>query len=303
MAANPIEPQKGEDISPFNQPSNDDHSGLGVEEVDAGRAVQKDSQDDPHVAEAASSSSHQDRVTHEDTSSAPVISVRGPGSATQAEIDERDKTHLPYTSWRPVCVMAKGKEDGHFPGRSFEVGKPIISFDYKRFGRDLKEDDKVTSIVSRDGVTKCTNAHIVTAKGALDTWAIDQILGDVDALGHAEVILKGDGEPALQQVLKEVKKRIHPTIIQAPPAYDPQSNVVAEHAVQDYIGHLRAVKLGLERRWKEELPTKLEIIEWASEHSAFLFTIYQVGKDGQTSWGDQWESQRKTRSWSLASRC
>ena len=107
MAVNPIEPQKGEDISPFNQPSNDDQSGLGVEEVDVGRAVQKDSQDDPHDAEAASSGSHQDRVTHEDTSSAPVISVRDPGSATQAEIDEHDKTHLPYRSWCPVCVMAK----------------------------------------------------------------------------------------------------------------------------------------------------------------------------------------------------
>ena len=54
--------------------------------------------------------------------------------------------------------------------------------------------------------------------------------------------------------------------------------------MQDYIGHLRAVKLGLERRLKEEIPTKLEIIEWASEHSAFLLTRYQVGKDGQTAW-------------------
>ena len=89
-----------------------------------GRAVQKDSQDDPHDAEAASSGSQQDRATHEDTSSAPVIFVRDPGSATQAEIDEHDKTHLPYRSWCPVCVMAKGKEDGHFQeGRLKEANR------------------------------------------------------------------------------------------------------------------------------------------------------------------------------------
>ena len=145
-------------------------------------------------------------ATQDDTSSAPVVSVRDPGSASQSEIDEHDKTHLPYRSWCPVCVMAKGKEDGHFPGRSLEGGKPIIAFDYKSFGQALKEDDKVTAIVSRDGVTKCINAHIVTAEGASDAWVIDQILGDIDALGHVEVILKGDGEPALQQVLKEIKK-------------------------------------------------------------------------------------------------
>ena len=29
------------------------------------------------------------------------------------EVAKHDKTHLPYRSWRPVCVRAKGKEDAH----------------------------------------------------------------------------------------------------------------------------------------------------------------------------------------------
>ena len=83
----------------------------------------------------------------------------------------------------------------------------------------MKEDDKRTAIILRDGVTKCPNAHVTTAKGASDTWLVDRVLDDIDALGHVEVILKGDGEPALQLVLKEVKRRrVHPTFIQAPPA-------------------------------------------------------------------------------------
>ena len=70
-------------------------------------------------------------------------------------------------------------------------------------------------------------------------------------MGHTEIILKGDGEPALIQVMEEIKKRrCHPTIIQNPPAYDPQSNGAAEKAVQDYMSQVRAFKIGLEYRLK-----------------------------------------------------
>ena len=64
-----------------------------------------------------------------------------------------------------------------------------------------------------------------------------------------DVILKCDGEPALVQLVKEVKRlRTQPTFIQHPPAYDPQSNGAAEHAVQEYMGQYRRVKIALERR-------------------------------------------------------
>ena len=57
------------------------------------------------------------------------------------------------------------------------------------------------------------------------------------------------GEPALVQVLENVKlAREAPSIIQHSPAYDPQANRAAEKAVQDYMGQVRAMKIGLE--WK-----------------------------------------------------
>ena len=62
-------------------------------------------------------------------------------------------------------------------------------------------------------------------------------------LGHTDIILKGDGEPAFVQLMEEIeRRRSHPTIIQNPPAYDPQSNGAAEKAVQDYMGQVRAGK-------------------------------------------------------------
>ena len=116
MAVEPIESQEGGDISPVKHSPQDGQCGPRVERTDEERAeADKDMenvasiQEDHHDPEAASSGD----IRH-DTSSAPVVSVRDPGSASQSEIDEHDKTHLPYRSWCPVCVMAKGKEDGHF---------------------------------------------------------------------------------------------------------------------------------------------------------------------------------------------
>ena len=119
--------------------------------MDVGHEGEDEYWNSPQDAEASGSGDQQCHTLHEDVGSAPVVSVRDPGSATQAEIDEHDKTHLPYRSWCPVCVMAKGKEDSHFAGKSIEGGKPTVAFDYKCFGQELNEDDKITAIVLRDG--------------------------------------------------------------------------------------------------------------------------------------------------------
>ena len=92
-------------------------------------------------------------------------------------------------------------------------------------------------------------AHICERKGATEKWVIEKIIEDINRLGYTEVVPKGDGEPALQEVLQEVKRlRNHSTILQALPAYDPQSNGAAEKAVQEYMGQLRTMKIGLEAR-------------------------------------------------------
>ena len=116
----------------------------------------------------------------------------------------------------------------------------MVALDYKSFGQEEHEDDKATALVVRDKSTKTTFAHICEQKGSADAWVVRRVLEDLDHLGHVDVILKGDGEPALVQLMKEVKKlRAQPTFIQHPPAYDPQSNGVAEHAVQEYIDQFR----------------------------------------------------------------
>ena len=81
----------------------------------------------------------------------------------------------------------------------------------------------------------------------------------------------------------EIKKmRTHPTTLQSPPAYDPQGNGAIENAVDQQMGQLRALKIGLEGRVGRSISTKAPIIEWLVEHASMLICRGQVGKDGKT---------------------
>ena len=136
-------------------------------------------------------------------------------------------------------------------------------------------------MVIKDEVTKMKFAHICEKKGSTDKWIIKKIIDDIDRLGYTEVILKGDGEPALQDVLQEVKRqRVHPTIPKGPPAYDPQAHGAAEKAVQDYMGQMRTMKVGLEARLRCKIESDWAILQWVSELAPELENRGQVGRDG-----------------------
>ena len=159
-------------------------------------------------AEASSSSSEmmpirfkaqEDKEEDEDQhEEAPLVIIKDPSAPTPKEKEIHDILHIPHRSWCPICIKARGKEDPHYKKNAGKAvqGKPVVSFDYKSFGQETDKDDKLTAIIIRD-VTKTIYAHICTAKGASDEWLVNRIVDDIDELGHIEVIMKCDGEPAL----------------------------------------------------------------------------------------------------------
>ena len=107
----------------------------------------------------------------------------------------------------------------------------------------------------------------------------------MNSLGYSDLMVKTDGEPAIVQVAKELKKlRTHRTLIEHPPAYDPKSNGAAEKAVDMSMGQMRAIKIGLEKRIKVRIETTWAVLTWIAEHACMMLNRYQVGRDGKTSY-------------------
>ena len=109
---------------------------------------------------------------------------------------------------------------------------------------------------------------MVEQKGAKDQWAVERILDDIKMFGHTDIIIKGDGEPALTQVQDEIiERRSAGSVPQNPPAYDPQANGAVERGVQEFMNQMRALKIGLEQRIQMKINMKWKIIEWMRLHT------------------------------------
>ena len=225
-----------------------------------------------------------DGPEEEEMGEANLKVVRDPGCPSKEEMERHYMTHMPFRSWCPICIQGKAKENPHYRDKVRKQGdKPVVGLDYKSFGQSLKEDDKRTSIVLRDKFSITTRAHVVRCKGTEDAFVVDQLVRDIDEMGHTEIILKGDGEPALVQVMEAIKRRrSHSTILENSPAYDPQSNGAIEKAVDQFTAQLRTIKLGLESRIKAKIDTKWNIVEWMVEHACTTINRGQMGHDGKT---------------------
>ena len=194
-----------------------------------------------------------------------VKEVRDPVCPTSEERERHYKTHVPFRSWCPVCVEAKGIEDPHHcaqHGREHEI--LLVAIDYKSFGQSGENQHyKGTALIVKDRDTKTIHGHIVNEKGVGDGWIVSKLREDIDNLGYTALIWKGDGEPALVQVMNEVKRqRSHKTILEHPLAYDPMSNGAVEKAVDQFMCQFRAIKTGLERRLGQKVETHWPVLTW-----------------------------------------
>ena len=126
-----------------------------------------------------------------------------PIKPSKEEVDEHMLTHLPFRSWCPHCIRGKSKGRPHKKAGEEQKEVPTIALDYTFMHesqnkheekgmpilviKDIKQDDTGTGMIF---------AQVVPQKG-VQPFAVKTLAGVVAQLGHQELILRSDGEPAI----------------------------------------------------------------------------------------------------------
>jgi hypothetical protein len=215
-------------------------------------------------------------------------SLFDPAQPTSRQIDDHDRTHLPYRSWCKWCVEAKGREDAHSRVQTDDGGLPVVGMEYVYYGNTSKADEdadekKGSVLITKDAKSGVIFGDVCEHKGVSDDWIIKRTERRIESLGRRDIALKTDGEPALIQVQSKIlEKRAGQTLPVNPPVYIPESNGVIENGAQDGVAHVRCLKLALESRLEREVEASHPIMEWVLVHACFLLSRYSVGHYGKT---------------------
>ena len=224
--------------------------------------------------------------TGDQSGSRKVHRARAPDEPTAEERAEHEILHVPYRSWCHECVSAAGKASPHKKQEEEEKAVPCHHLDYW-FMRDGPGQESVPVVVMKDSSTKTFSAHVCQQKGNVE-WVAERICQDLDNIGHPRVSLKSDQEPALVDLVSEVKnkrdKLKKETILENSKIYDSQSNGTAERAVQAIECIVRTHKLALEKKLQKRVPSTHPVMTWLVEHAADILNKFQVGVDGRTAY-------------------
>ncbi len=236
-----------------------------------------------------------------------------PGQPTKRQIEEHRIAHWPYRSWCRWCALGRGRGLQHRGSSGSAI--PIVGFDYfyltkggvkRRDELDYSLDDSgeraleqarargdiVKCILVRCLKTKAVFAHVIQRKGVNENdVVIDTLLADLAWLGHTRIIVKADGEPALQALVHRVMelakvdfKDLEQMTKEDPATYDSQSNGGTEVGVRLVRGMLRTIKLCLEQRIDKYIPVDHPVMAWMVEHVCLLLNVLVRGEDGATAW-------------------
>ena len=212
---------------------------------------------------------------------------RDPAAPTTQEVHEHKVAHLPFRRWCIQCMQGRGNNLPHSEAPAAEDGLavPVVALDFYFVGQP-DTPDIATALAARDKGSKALFSRILPTKATLETaWAAQQIVQDLEWLGHKKCILKADQEPAMTALLnKIVSLREHPTILERSPVGESQANGLAERAVQAAEGQLRVMKLALEQRLQGDMPPKHPVVAWLTQHAADMVTKLHRRSDGRTSY-------------------
>ena len=97
------------------------------------------------------------------------------------------------------------------------------------------------------------------------------------------MVFKSDGEAAIKALKEAVKSELGiEVVVEESPVGDHAANGVAEAAVKQVQGQIRATKDALEARYECRISGNHHVIPWLVMHAANVMTMYRKDDEGLT---------------------
>ena len=117
---------------------------------------------------------------------------------------------------------------------------PLLAADYCFIGGDESGGESPV-LVMVDVSTGMVFANVVRRKGP-DPDVIEQVMSDIEVLGHRQIIFKSDQENPAKALQREIAARRPEMKLENSPKYHSAANGAVENAVQRVIGLVRVLK-------------------------------------------------------------
>ena len=161
--------------------------------------------------------------------------MRSPSLPSGAEVEEQEKTHLPFRSWCRHCVGGKGKQAEHRRLTQEEVG-PELHIDFAFVG-DEESEELLTILVAKERTMRMLMTTVGQAKSSVE-FAAKRTLAFLRESGceHVAKTVKSDNEPAMSALVTQIGNGGQRFSVEMSPAYSSASNGVVERGVQTVQG-------------------------------------------------------------------
>ena len=210
---------------------------------------------------------------------------RSPVLPSREEVEEHNRTHLPYRSWCAHCVRGWGESRSHRNLKAAsERSVPHVVMDYCFMGQE-GEETTMPILAIKDTKTRRLFSIPVPCKGVSQEYPIRQLNNCICLLGHSKIVLKSDGEPAIVALAEAVKAKAKQVDIHLEQSItgDSASNGEIENANKLIQNQIRTMFDALKLRYKVEIPSDHPILKWLILHAGALLTRFMVGNDGKTA--------------------
>jgi hypothetical protein len=209
-----------------------------------------------------------------------------PKLPSQEEVEEHQKTHLPFRNWCRHCIRGKGKEAPHFKG-SQTPNIPEFHLDFMFMGEE-DVGNNLTMLVAKERLTKAVMGTVLPSK-TRGEFAARRVVAFMREMGceHCVINVKSDNEPAVMALMQEVGRWRaaaggQQMNVETSPAYASQSNGYIESGVKTLQGHIRVLKSALEANLGVAVPQDHAVLPWLVEYAGWLINRAEVGHDGKT---------------------